>query len=105
MTHTFMPLLLKSPTPRLMFVTSGTSALAETERSDNKAFQAINASPAAGWPKPPIPNPVIMYRSAKTGLNMVGPSQHPPLSTSPCGLDEQANAKGARRSCANGAAS
>ena len=72
-TATFMPLLLKSPAPRLMFVTSGTSALAETERFDNKAFQAINASPEAGWPKPKIPNPVMMYRSAKTGLNMVCP--------------------------------
>lgn len=71
MTTTFMPLLLKSSTPRLMFITSGTSSLAETERFDNKAFQAINASPEAGWPKPPIPNPVMMYRSAKAGLNMV----------------------------------
>lgn len=71
MTTTFMPLLLRSPTPRLMFVTSGTSSLAETERFDNRAFQAINAVPEAGWPKPKVPNPVMMYRSSKAGLNMV----------------------------------
>lgn len=32
MTHEFTPLLLKSANPRLMFVTSGTSALTETEK-------------------------------------------------------------------------
>ena len=71
MTHTFAPLLLKSSQPRLLFVTSGTSSIAETTRFGNKALAIINGSPEAGWPKPPIPNPVMMYRSAKTGLNMV----------------------------------
>lgn len=71
LTTSFMPLLLKSADPRLMFVTSGTSTLAETERFDNEIFRRINASPPAGWPKPTEVNPITVYRSSKTGLNMV----------------------------------
>ena len=70
-THTFIPLLLKSSDPRLMFITSGTSSLSETERFDAEIFRRINDSPPAGWPKPPIPNPVTAYRSSKTGFNMM----------------------------------
>jgi len=66
-----MPLLLKSSNPRLMFVTSGTSALAETERFDHPIFQRLNGSPDKGWPKPETLNPVTSYRSTKTGLNML----------------------------------
>lgn len=66
-----MPLLLLSLNPRLLFMTSGTSALSETEKSEPEAFARINASPAAGWPKDEGVNPVIMYRSVKTGLNML----------------------------------
>ncbi|KAI1635267.1 hypothetical protein F4809DRAFT_465517 [Biscogniauxia mediterranea] len=64
-----VPLLLKSADPRLMFVTSGTSTLAETERLDNPTLARINASPPAGWPKATMP--FTAYRSAKTGLNML----------------------------------
>jgi len=71
MTTLFMPLLLKSSNPRLMFVTSGTSALAETECFDNPMFQRLNASPAKGWPKEQMINPITSYRSTKTGLNML----------------------------------
>jgi NAD(P)-dependent dehydrogenase (short-subunit alcohol dehydrogenase family) len=71
MTHEFTPLLLKSTNPRLMFVTSGTSALAETEQFDYPPLARLNASPEAGWPKPPSINPVTSYRSSKTGLNML----------------------------------
>jgi NAD(P)-dependent dehydrogenase (short-subunit alcohol dehydrogenase family) len=70
-THEFTPLLLKSANPRLMFVTSGTSALAETEEFDYPPLARLNASPEAGWPKPPSMNPVTSYRSSKTGLNML----------------------------------
>lgn len=87
LTESLMPLLLKSSTPRLLFVTSGGSSLAETERVDTDAFQAILGSPEAGWPKPPVPNPVMMYRSAKTGLNMVCS----PLPPSPHHLPDVAN--------------
>ena len=71
LTTTFMPLLLKSSDPRLMFVTSGTSAVSETERFDVEAFKRINASPATGWPKEAVLNPITCYRSSKTGLNMM----------------------------------
>jgi len=70
-TTLMMPLLLESSDPRLMFVTSGTATLAETERFDLPMFQRLNASPPAGWPKDNIMNPVTSYRSAKTGLNML----------------------------------
>ena len=70
MTSTFIPLLLKSSEPRLLFVTSGTSTLTETEIFDNPVLARINASPEAGWPKPKELNPISSYRSSKTGLNM-----------------------------------
>ncbi|KAI2615407.1 NAD(P)-binding protein [Hypoxylon sp. NC1633] len=65
------PLLLRSADPRLMFVTSGTSTLAETESTDNPSLARINSSPPAGWPKQIVGFNVTSYRSAKTGLNMV----------------------------------
>lgn len=71
MTLEFMPLLLKSSNPRLIFMTSGTSPLAETERFDHPIFQRLNASPEAGWPKKQGVNPVWSYRASKTGLNML----------------------------------
>ena len=71
LTSEAIPLLLKSRQPRLIFITSGTSTLAFTERFDHPALQRINASPAPGWPKPKEINPIESYRSAKTGLNMM----------------------------------
>ncbi|KAK4544445.1 hypothetical protein LTR36_004336 [Oleoguttula mirabilis] len=71
LTSLSMPLLLKSPNARLMFVTSGTASLAETERFDHPALARINASPAAGWPKDEGVNPITSYRSSKAGLNML----------------------------------
>lgn len=65
MTHTFIPLLLKSSDPRLLFVTSGTSTMTESE---DQAVP-INHSPAKGWPKQGIS--VAAYRSSKTGMNMM----------------------------------
>ena len=47
-TSTFMPLLLKSSDPRLIFITSGASSL-------EAASQSVGSShwkaPPAGWPK------------------------------------------------------
>lgn len=65
LTSTFVPLLLASADPRLVFVTSGTSTLAGTE---NMAI-AVNHHPEPGWPKPGFHIPA--YRSAKAGLNMM----------------------------------
>ena len=71
LTTMFVPLLLKSSDPRLIFITSGTSALSETERFDIPAMARINESPPAGWPKERQLNPITCYRSSKTGLNML----------------------------------
>lgn len=71
LTHGAIPLLLKSKNPRLLFITSGTSTLTMTESISHPALARINASPAAGWPKPAEINPIESYRSSKTGLNMM----------------------------------
>jgi NAD(P)-dependent dehydrogenase (short-subunit alcohol dehydrogenase family) len=68
-TEEFVPLLLKASKPRILFVTSGTSTLTETEQTHNDTLKRINASPPAGWPKENT-FPVAAYRSSKTGLNM-----------------------------------
>ena len=65
MTHTFIPLLLQSSNPRLLFITSGTSTLAGTE---NPAVP-VNKIPPKGWPKTTFN--VAAYRSSKTGMNMM----------------------------------
>jgi NAD(P)-dependent dehydrogenase (short-subunit alcohol dehydrogenase family) len=65
LTHTFAPLLIKSTDPRLIFITSGTSTLAETE----DIALAVNRSPVKGWPKPGLS--IAAYRSSKTGMNMM----------------------------------
>lgn len=65
LTYTFVPLLLRSSDPRLLFITSGTSTLAEIE---NIALP-VNRSPANGWPKQGFA--ITAYRSSKTGMNMM----------------------------------
>lgn len=70
-----VPLLLKSSDPRLMFVTSGTSSMAETDPENWGSLAhllgRINASPDKGWPKDKELNPITSYRSTKAGLNML----------------------------------
>lgn len=75
MTHTFVPLLLKSADPRLIFIASGTSTLTE---SDNRAIK-VNSIPDKGWPKQG-PS-VASYRSSKTGMNMMMREWHRLLTT------------------------
>ncbi|KAL2848295.1 hypothetical protein BJX68DRAFT_238839 [Aspergillus pseudodeflectus] len=67
LTTTLIPLLLKSADPRLLFVTSGTSSLA------NHVARTIplDTPPAAGWPKDTRAPSVTAYRATKTGLNML----------------------------------
>jgi NAD(P)-dependent dehydrogenase (short-subunit alcohol dehydrogenase family) len=70
MTTIFMPLLLQTPNPRLIFMTSGTSSIANSE---NMTF-AVNHYSPKGWPKGNFDGKsfnVPAYRSAKTGLNML----------------------------------
>lgn len=66
MTNVFASLLLKSPDPRLLFITSGLSSLQRT--SDQ--FYPIATPPPAGWPKDLQHDPMI-YRTSKTALNML----------------------------------
>ena len=65
MTSTFIPLLLETANPRILFITSGTSGLAGTE---NMALP-VNKYPPKGWPKSGFNVPA--YRSSKTGMNMM----------------------------------
>ena len=65
LTHTFVPLLLKSLDPRLIFLTSGTSTLAGSE----DASFIFNQSAPKGWPKQGVA--ITAYRSSKTGMNMM----------------------------------
>ena len=67
MTNTFMPLLLKSSKPRLIFMTSGTASLTEAAAGPPPN---VALSPA-GWPKPNEAFPVTVYRSSKAALNML----------------------------------
>lgn len=67
-THTFMPLLLLSPSPYLLFNTSGLSTLIGASLGQNGA---LVSSPPAGWPKPPTPMKGTAYRASKAGLNML----------------------------------
>lgn len=64
MTLTFLPLLLRSQDPRLLFLTSGVSSLHESSETSNPC----NRIPPAGLPKDQM---FVGYRSAKTGLNMM----------------------------------
>lgn len=68
-TEALVPRLIKSSNPRLLFITSGTSALTTTENPKIPA----NSFPAAGWPKTDQAafQMIPAYRSSKTGLNMV----------------------------------
>ncbi|KAG2421747.1 hypothetical protein HFD88_005723 [Aspergillus terreus] len=65
-TETFAPLLLRSASPRLIFVTSGTSSLTETMEPNH----FINKPPSAGWPKD-LNMSLLPYRASKTALNML----------------------------------
>ncbi|KAK6516645.1 hypothetical protein TWF506_006543 [Arthrobotrys conoides] len=65
-TDTFLPLLVKSSNPRLLFLTSGLSSQEEAGQKDSPRYH----NPPAGWPKPPAPA-FLSYRASKTALNMV----------------------------------
>ncbi|KAF4434829.1 Short-chain dehydrogenase [Fusarium austroafricanum] len=64
LTEAFLPLLLKSSDPRLIFNTSGVSSLETAADSSHFTYKV----PPAGLPKP---RGTISYRAAKAGLNMV----------------------------------
>jgi NAD(P)-dependent dehydrogenase (short-subunit alcohol dehydrogenase family) len=62
-TETFLPLLLRSSDPRLIFNTSGLSSLHDSSDVDNPRYTV----PPAGLPKEGLS---MSYRSSKAGLNM-----------------------------------
>lgn len=64
MTSTFLPLLLNSTDPRLLFVTSGLSSLEGASDPSNPG----NVVPPSGLPKVQA---FAGYRACKTGLNMM----------------------------------
>ncbi|GKU02950.1 short-chain dehydrogenase [Fusarium langsethiae] len=66
-TATFIPLLLESSSPRIIFLTSGLSTLHGAHES---FLSKITESIPKGWPKTGIPT-AIAYRCSKTALNMV----------------------------------
>ncbi|KAI7974785.1 hypothetical protein EIK77_004877 [Talaromyces pinophilus] len=66
-TSKFVPLLLQSSDPRLLFITSGTASFAG---SANRALKVNQSPETQGWPKPGFLG-LPAYRSAKTGLNML----------------------------------
>lgn len=64
MTSTFLPLLLQSEDPRLLFITSGLSSLEIASDSNHSRYIV----PPAGLPKTVAAS---SYKSAKAGLNMI----------------------------------
>ncbi|KAF1960535.1 NAD(P)-binding protein [Byssothecium circinans] len=69
LTHTLAPLLIKSASPRLLFITSGLSSLATTSSGQLPAMAARPPPIPAGWPKQGPPS-AVAYRSSKAALNM-----------------------------------
>ncbi len=65
MTSVFVPLLLESTNPRVVFIASGTSTLAGQQAEK----LPLDRPPPKGWPKPNLG--WSSYRSAKTGMNMM----------------------------------
>ncbi|KAF8216816.1 putative short chain dehydrogenase [Mycena galopus ATCC 62051] len=64
-THTFMPLLLKSADPRLLFITSGLANFDTLART--YAPGPYPVAVPAGWPKPPVMSD--SYRASKMATN------------------------------------
>ena len=66
MTQTFLPLLLKSRDPRVLFITSGLSSLQTASDVNDPRYQVAPAGP-----KGPQQMGTIGYKSSKAGLNML----------------------------------
>ncbi|WVR03436.1 hypothetical protein IAU60_000427 [Kwoniella sp. DSM 27419] len=66
LTEALVDLLLKSPKPRILFISSSLASL--ENHSDDRL--RVNQSPPAGWPKPKGFN-ATTYRTSKTAMNMM----------------------------------
>jgi NAD(P)-dependent dehydrogenase (short-subunit alcohol dehydrogenase family) len=71
LTTLLIPLLKKSYDARLLFMTSGTSSMTETDVEKVPHLARINGLMPVGWPKDHGINPITIYRSSKAGLNML----------------------------------
>lgn len=69
LTNAFMPLLLASPKPRLLFITSELSTLTGAAANPFPAYRALMPFPT-GWPKQTDIKTFTAYRASKTALNM-----------------------------------
>ena len=67
LTERLAPLLLRSSSPRLIFITSGGASLSVTENLDLPS----NAAPPSGWPKPPSKNNFLSYKLSKIAMNLM----------------------------------
>lgn len=67
LTETFVPLLLKSSSPSIIFISSRVGSI--KSQVDN-GIPIMDSSPEKGWPKPPGYNPTA-YRASKAGFNMM----------------------------------
>jgi NAD(P)-dependent dehydrogenase (short-subunit alcohol dehydrogenase family) len=65
LTHTFMPLLLKSNDPRLIFV----AGLSQITMAAQKYFPTPDQP--AGWPKPKLEIEAVGYRCSKMAISML----------------------------------
>jgi NAD(P)-dependent dehydrogenase (short-subunit alcohol dehydrogenase family) len=66
-TEAFVPLLLKSQTPSIIFISSRVGSITSQV---NKGIPSMDSPPEAGWPKKPGFNPTA-YRSSKAAFNMM----------------------------------
>lgn len=66
LTERFIPLLLNSTSPRLLFISSNLSSLSISSTLP----YPVDQSPPAGWPKP-SQFTVPAYRTSKTAMNMM----------------------------------
>lgn len=66
-TQSFIPLLLKSKSPSIIFIGSRVGSI--TSQVD-KGIPLMDGNPEAGWPKTPGFNPTA-YRSSKAAFNMM----------------------------------
>jgi len=71
-TESFIPLLLQSQSPSIIFISSRVGSITSQV---NQGIPMMDASPEAGWPKAPGFNPTA-YRASKAAFNMMAREWH-----------------------------
>ena len=72
-TEAFVPLLLKSTSPSILFIGSNVGSIS---LQVDKGIPSMDASPEAGWPKEVSFDFPSAYRSSKAGFNMMAREWH-----------------------------